>query len=318
MKHPAGQMGRSGGRGRVTGVVMVAALTTFAAVVLSTAAAGSTDGESTFVPMQPCRLTDTRPEFGIGPHGTIGPDDTVTIRATGTHGDCTISEQAVALSLNVTTVNTSLETFLTIWADGPRPNASSINPAPGIVAYNAVTTPLSESGTFRVYNRHGTTDVVIDVVGIYVESTVTDLLDRITQLEQTQPRAWSVRGDDLEPITSTARTMVQLGPIDLPPAHGNVTVDYALTVEQAEPGVRVECLISTYGDPFWIGEYVPVQVWESSAGSTIGQLAGTAVGSLWIDNPDLPKVVCRHDGSGAPTIASNIVMTVVYTPLIGE
>ena len=65
------------------------------------------DTDSTFVPATPCRLLDTRE-----PNRTaIGPGETRTLAAHGSNGDCTIPSTAVALSMNVTTVNPTAPTL---------------------------------------------------------------------------------------------------------------------------------------------------------------------------------------------------------------
>jgi hypothetical protein len=86
---------------------------------------------------------------------SLGSNDTRTIDARGTSGDCTIPDDALGLSLNVTAVDASANTHLTIWSDGGRPTSSSLNPSHGDVAFNAVVTRLSGSGTFNVYNLAG-------------------------------------------------------------------------------------------------------------------------------------------------------------------
>ena len=120
------------------------------------------------VPVAPCRLADTR-SGSIGPNDTLQPGETITIATRGTNGECTLPTDAVALSLNVTAVDASAPTYITIWPSGPLPNASSLNPAPGFPpAPNAVTTPLSDGGGFNVYNDRGTVDLIVDVNGYFV------------------------------------------------------------------------------------------------------------------------------------------------------
>lgn len=124
-----------------------------------------------FVPITPCRLADTRPAPNtVGPRSTpIGDAESVTIAAQGSEGDCTLPIDAVALSLNVTALGATEQTFLTIWPDGARPLAASLNPSPGAPPTpNAVNAPLSPSGSFNIYNDRGSVHVVLDVNGYYV------------------------------------------------------------------------------------------------------------------------------------------------------
>lgn len=131
----------------------------------------STGERPVFVAITPCRLADTRPAPNtIGPRSMpIGGAESVTIAARGSNGDCTIPADAVALSLNVTALGATEQTFLTIWPDGARPLAASLNPSPGAPPTpNAVNAPLSPSGSFDIYNDRGSVHVVLDVNGYYV------------------------------------------------------------------------------------------------------------------------------------------------------
>lgn len=135
---------------------------------------GATDEEpSSLVPIEACRLIDTRPgDDRVGSTGSFGTQETETLTAVGDNGECTgIPESASGLSLNVTALNATEATFLTIWpgGGGDPPKASSLNPAPGQPPVpNAVTTPLFSDGTFAVFNLAGTVDVIIDITGYYV------------------------------------------------------------------------------------------------------------------------------------------------------
>ena len=115
-------------------------------------------------------MIDTRSgDDRVGPHGTFSADDAETIQARGTNGRCTIPADAIGLGLNVTALDATQPTFLTIWPEGTRPLASSLNPSPGEPPTpNAVTTPLSTTGTFAIYNRQGSVNVIVDVIGYHI------------------------------------------------------------------------------------------------------------------------------------------------------
>jgi len=124
------------------------------------------------VPIEPCRLVDTRPgDATVGPRDTpLGAAETLSIAAQEAETDCTgdIPAAALSLSLNVTAIGASDVTFLTIWTGGNRPNASSLNPAPGEPPTpNAVTVDLSVDQAFEIYNNAGTLNLVVDVNGYY-------------------------------------------------------------------------------------------------------------------------------------------------------
>lgn len=136
---------------------------------LVNATIGSGD-RAVFVPIEPCRIADTRSASQIGLKSSpMGPGETHTIQAHGTNGDCTIPADATSLSMNVTAVAAIQSTYITIWSSGSRPLASSLNSAAGTGPIpNAVNTPLSPTGAFNVYNFAGTVEVVVDINGYYV------------------------------------------------------------------------------------------------------------------------------------------------------
>ena len=133
-------------------------------------ASASPGSPSTFVPVSPCRLVDTR----VNVQGTtaLGGDKTMTVAAHGSNGACVLPNEAQALTMNVTAVQGSALSYLTVYpADEGQPLASSLNWDPGTYALaNQVTVPLSATGEFKVYNNAGTVHVVVDVVGYFVTS----------------------------------------------------------------------------------------------------------------------------------------------------
>ena len=132
----------------------------------------------TLVPITPCRVMDTRPAgHNVGPRSApLTADETYTVdavNATADAGNCAglIPSNATAISVNMTTVDATVGTFLTVWeADKPRPLASSLNPAPGQPPTpNAVTTNLNSDGEFSIYNNLGTVHVLADINGYYTD-----------------------------------------------------------------------------------------------------------------------------------------------------
>ncbi len=166
-----------------TGAVMVFVAALLVVITQSWVGATQSDGERpVLVPISPCRLADTR--VPIGPNGTLGPDSTVTIVAHGTNGQCTIPSDAVALSMNVTSLNATAWTYLTIWPAGSMPNASSLNPQAGQPPMpNAVVTPLSSAGSFMVYNFAGSVDVIVDVNGYFAHHDHDDRYDTSAEVD---------------------------------------------------------------------------------------------------------------------------------------
>ena len=149
-------------------------------VVVGTAAqqivsADATSGDRpVLIPIEPCRLVDTRPApFTVGPRATkLGTQDTATFRVQQADTRCTgkIPADALALSMNVTATDAAgPESFITIWPGGTRPESASLNPVAGQPPTpNAVTTGLASGQEFSVYNNAGSVNVIIDVNGYYV------------------------------------------------------------------------------------------------------------------------------------------------------
>ncbi len=113
-----------------------------------------------FHAVTPTRIADTRGgQCGV----RLGPGETRQVAVTGLAGVPAGSAGAVAL--NVTVVNPTASTYLTVWPSGtPQPTASNLNALVGTVP-NMVTTGIGADGRVSVFNFAGTADVLIDVAG---------------------------------------------------------------------------------------------------------------------------------------------------------
>jgi Protein of unknown function (DUF3152) len=108
------------------------------------------------VPLAPTRLFDTR--------GTGAP--VRGVRRVAVAGRAGVPSRVGAVLVNVTALNASTRSFITVSPSGAvRPNLSNLNPQPGEVRHNLVVTPLGTDGSIDVYNDSGTVDVFADVVG---------------------------------------------------------------------------------------------------------------------------------------------------------
>ena len=132
----------------------------------------------------PVRILDTRPGAAAmaGTKTPWGPLETRTVQAAGLGS---IPSDAVGVVVNVPVLNaTAPDTFLTLYPTGAgMPNASTINPQPNQVAFNAATLLLG-NGTFEIYNYSGTVDVIIDVVA-YMTRDLADQVDSVTSKQAT-------------------------------------------------------------------------------------------------------------------------------------
>lgn len=149
------------------------------AVQQSVSADVSSGDRPVLIQITPCRLADTRPAPNtVGPKSSpLAAAGTMTVSAQQAGTDCTgkIPAGATALSLNVTALNATGDSFVTVWPGGERPIASALNPTAGQRVFNAVTAELAADQTFQVYNNRGSVDVFIDVNGYYENHNHDDL-----------------------------------------------------------------------------------------------------------------------------------------------
>jgi hypothetical protein len=127
-------------------------------------------GPVTFVPLSPARVLDTRPDGGTvdgaGPKGELGPGQSLSVPLAGRAGLPSTGIGPVVL--NVTTVQSSEPTYLTVWpSTSPRPLASNLNPSGPTPLANLATVRMGDDGSVSIYNAAGTTHVIADVNGYY-------------------------------------------------------------------------------------------------------------------------------------------------------
>ncbi|MFC5001067.1 hypothetical protein ACFPIJ_24905 [Dactylosporangium cerinum] len=126
---------------------------------------GTVTSAGNFYPVGPVRIVDTR--SALGGYSTLGPDSHLYL-APNVH--------ASALVLNVTVVNATADSFLTLYPAGNAapPTASSINFPKAAVLANSVTVATGTGGGVAVYNRAGRVDVIVDLVGYYADASGSD------------------------------------------------------------------------------------------------------------------------------------------------
>ncbi len=122
---------------------------------------------STYVPLTPARVLDTRDGTGQSASGQLGPGATIDLKVTGVGGVPATGVEAVAL--NVTTTGaTGSESFLTVWPAGTsRPLASHLNFAADQDVPNLVIARVGTDGNVSIYNNVGGVDVIADVQGYF-------------------------------------------------------------------------------------------------------------------------------------------------------
>ena len=265
------------------GGVLLATSISLVAVQPWQAKAAPGDDDTTFVPVAPCRLFDTRPAATQGARrAPLSAGETFTTPVTGSNGDCLdIPSDATGVAMNVTIVNPTARSFLSVFpADlATRSEASNLNwdagqaPTP-----NKVDVPLSPTGEISLFNNNGTVNVFADVVGYYTPSSLlsiqaqldalkaadTALDARITDQRSTTQ---SVDGSD-RTITTAWTNVVQLSaPIS---RDGRVLVFASGTAFENTAGDDVQCVVTDVPDSVVADRGM---LWEAS-GATAGSAAG--------------------------------------------
>lgn len=139
---------------------------------LAAAAPIDSTTESKFTPITPCRAANTRVAGGILPAsgardfylgGTFGfaPEG-------GTSGGCGVPLNATGVALTITTVNTTHNGYLKVWATG------SAQPATAFMNYGTVSNSsvsgiaqIGSAGRARIQTYGSPANVVLDVTGYY-------------------------------------------------------------------------------------------------------------------------------------------------------
>jgi len=142
-------------------------------------------GEGHYNTTAPTRVADTRcgetpPVTGAGDCTAIpAGNKTLKTLTTSQSVDVAVAGQgtipATGLSaavVQLTTTNPTTNGYLTAYPTGTtRPTASNVNWVVGQTTSNRAIVPLDASGKLSLYNFSGNTDVVVDVVGYFSDST---------------------------------------------------------------------------------------------------------------------------------------------------
>ncbi len=205
-------------------------------------------GERTvLVPIEPCRLADTRATSQVGTATTIGENTSIVIEAHGMQGNCDLPTDATALSMNVTAVDPTAQTNLRIYPtpdDGSVPLTANLNPFPGLPReFNSVVTNLNEDGQFSVYNRFGTVDVVIDVIGYYADHNHDDQYYTKDEADAARPAVVYVSSDT--DVTGLGAATVVLTAEMTSPGDGTVVAESVVSVTPGSGVTSFTCSLST-------------------------------------------------------------------------
>jgi PKD repeat protein len=124
-----------------------------------------------FTAIGPCRLFDTRFGAGACTGATAVPATPVkagTVLSVPVVGTATIPSNATAVVLNVTAVNATSDTYVTVYPDGAtRPLASNLNVHSAAAVPNLVIVPVGADGNVDFYNAGGSVNLIADVAGYF-------------------------------------------------------------------------------------------------------------------------------------------------------
>ncbi|GAC1440046.1 MAG: hypothetical protein NVSMB55_03340 [Mycobacteriales bacterium] len=137
------------------------------------AAATPTAGQSSYVPLDPVRLFDTRDGSGGVPRTAVGPAQTLDVPVRGVAG---VPDNATAVVLNVTATRADASTDVRVYptpADpaAPPPTVSNLNLGPGATAANLVTVKIGDGGRVRLRNAAGSVELLADLSGYFVDGS---------------------------------------------------------------------------------------------------------------------------------------------------
>ena len=140
-------------------------------------------GLSTFVPVAPTRLLDSRDGTG-GKTGTFGPGEAYALQVTGrTLNDGSTVPAVTSAVLNVTVTGNSAPSYVQVYPTPvtPAPATSSLNTtAARQTRPNQVTVAVGSDGQVVVRNSAGTAHLLVDITGYYVSGTSGSLFGAVT------------------------------------------------------------------------------------------------------------------------------------------
>jgi YVTN family beta-propeller protein len=128
-----------------------------------------------FLALTPCRLVDTRPQYGGGGPILAGASQAFNLPQLAQAKGCANLSSAAAYSLNVAVIPPARLSYLTIWPTGQdQPLVATLNSIDGRIKANAAITAGGYQGDVSVYATD-TTNVVIDIDGYFAPVTASTL-----------------------------------------------------------------------------------------------------------------------------------------------
>jgi hypothetical protein len=202
-------------------------------------------GGSSYVPITPVRVLDSRPAFQIGLTGTFKANTPRSWKVAGflVNGTPVIPSNAVAVTGNLAVVGQTAAGYASVT---PSPNAnpptSSVNFPVGDIRANNVTVPLSAAGMLSgVYKAPGgaTTHLVFDVTGYFLKGTTKATYATVTPTRILDSRPeWHI-GLSGPFVASIPRTLHVAGTHGIPADAVAITANLAVVGQTSEGYVAV-------------------------------------------------------------------------------
>jgi hypothetical protein len=122
--------------------------------------AGSLD----FYTVTPCRILDTR--LAVGPLGgpIMGAGESRSFPVPSS--TCNVPATAKAYSMQATVVPATILGFLTLWGDGAKPLAATLNSGDGAITGNAALVPAGAGGVVTAFTPQSS-DLILDINGYF-------------------------------------------------------------------------------------------------------------------------------------------------------
>jgi endonuclease YncB( thermonuclease family) len=215
-----------------------------------------------------------------------------------------------AVAINVTVTNPTLPSYLTVWPTGtPQPTAANLNFVPGQTVPNMIIAKVGANGRISIFNFHGSTDVIVDVLGWFPAGAgYTGLSPARLMDSRSDTRVVNVVDGDTVDLDNGAR--VRLIGIDAPEV-GSCEADTATEALRALVLGRTVAL-TTGGDGDDVDHYGRllryVDVGGVDAGLTLIQ------GGLAIARYDSRDGYGRHDREEAYLVADFVSAAYVCSP----
>lgn len=137
------------------------------------AGAAATGPDGHYQALNPARILDTRTALNGYRPSPLGPGQTLDVQVTGRGG--VPATGVAAAMLDVTVLNPTASSYLSLWPAGAPPASptSNLNFAPGQVLTNRVLVRVGNSGRVTILNSQGRANVIVDVGGWFTDGSNT-------------------------------------------------------------------------------------------------------------------------------------------------